>query len=912
MEGEHDVETTTVEGGDTIGPLRGGDADALPPGSQIGRYVVMRELGAGAMGVVVQAYDPELDRTVAVKRLRPDGRTDAEEARRRLQREAQAMAKLQHPNVIAVHDVGMAHGELFVAMELVDGDTLRAWIRQRPPWPAVVDVFLQAGRGLAAAHRAGLVHRDFKPANVLIAKSGRVRVLDFGLVSHVQAGAMSVPPADVSEESTPGDDDLTRGGTILGTPGYMAPEQHLGRPADARSDIYAYCVSLFEGLYGDRPFSGHTLGALGRAKQAMQLIPIPERDVPPRIREVALKGLAVDPSERWPSMDALLEALERAAAPRRRWVWAAGLALTAAIAAAVAVQTLDAEARPCADAAAPLAEVWSDRHRARGREAFEATRAPFADASWTTLARSLDAYADEWSQARTAVCEATRVRSEQPEPVLRARMACLDHRLEELRTVVELAEKADTRLVERLPRAARRLTDVARCRSFDEDADGVTRPEDPRARARGDDARRRLARASMLYEAGQYADSIDAASEVVAELADGRDPAVAGEALLVLGSSQDRSGEAEDAEDTLHRALYAAQEARDRTTQARAWTRLAWVVGARLSRWDEGLRHAEHARAVADSMEPDPIRTMGILSTTGSIQFSAGRIAEALDHHRRALDVAESALGPNDPRLALPLLNLGLSHYAYHEPDRALQFYERALEIQRDTYGPDHPRVGTTTDNIGLARHALGRHEQAREAFERALAIRRAALGERHGLVALTLRHLGDVAFRTDDLDLAARRYDEASAIERVAYAGPDRRRAFTLLRRGEVLLARDDAEGALPLLQRALEMNAAVVPAEHPELAFPLTALGEAEARLGRPDAALEHLERATRLRADERDPVLRAQTDFARAQALAARGEAERADALARRAMADFARSTDPQRDRSAEVRRWLETNR
>lgn len=534
---------------------------------------------------------------------------------------------------------------------------------------------------------------------------------------------------------------------------------------------------------------------------------------------------------------------------------------------------------------------------------------PFADAAWTTLARSIDAYAEEWADARTEVCEATRVREEQPASVLRVRMVCLDHRLEELRTVVELAEKADRRLVERLPRAARRLTEVSRCRSFDEDADGVTRPDEPQLRARGDDARRRLARASTLYEAGQYDDALDAASAVVAELSDANDPAVAGEALLLLGSVQDRSGKAPTAESTLHRALYAAETARDRTTQARAWTRLAWVVGARLSRWEEGLRYAEHAKSVAASIEPDPLRTMGILSTTGSIQFSAGRIAEALYHHQRALEVAETALEPDDPRLALPLINLGLSHYAYHEPERALQLYERALKVQLATYGPDHPRVGTTTDNIGLARHALGKHDDARAAFERALEIRRAALGDRHELVALTLRHLGDVELRNANLDRASEHYEAAAKIEAVAYDGPNRRRAFTLLRRGEVLLARDDPDAALPLLQRALEMNTAVVPEDHPELAFALTALGEAKLALGRiPDAA-QDLERAARLRGDERDPMLRAQTDFALARALA-EAEPARADILARQAMADFERSADPRRDRSAEVLDWLES--
>ena len=896
---EGDLEATTVAGDDRAET----DASELSPGSSFGRYVVVRELGSGAMGVVYQAYDPDLDRMVAVKRIRTDGRGDAVEARQRLQREAQAMAKLQHPNVIAVHDVGIAQGGLFVAMELVDGGTLRDWLKQERPWKEVVEVFVQAGRGLAAAHRAGLVHRDFKPANVLVAKDGRVRVLDFGLVSAPRSedsrGSLSASQVD--------DMELTRGGTVLGTPGYMAPEQHHGRPADARSDIYAYCVALFEGLYGHRPFAGTSVARLARSKEAMEISTVSDRRIPPRLHGTVLRGLAVAPDARWPTMDELIDALARDLSGGRSIARVVGAIVVVAAVAAFANGVRSSDS-PCADVEAAAGEVWSAERRAAGQGAFEATGAPFADVAWERLSVTVDAWAAEWGSARREVCAATRVRKEQSESVMRMRMACLDDRLEELRTLVELAESADQSMVARLPRAARGLGEIARCRTLDESAAGIHRPEDPKERARGDEARHQLARVSTLYQAGRYADASERATQVVASLKDVNDPAVRGEAMYWLGSAQDRQGKHEDAEHSLFESVYAAQAARDGRTQSRAWTRLAWVVGSRLSRWDEGLRHARHARAVYESLDPDPVGLMGILGTTGSILFSAGRLTEALDYHGRALAEGQAALAPDDPRLSVPLVNLGLTHYARNEAEHALRYYERALQIEEDTYGPDHPVVATTVDDIGLALHDLGEHDQARERLERALSVRRAAFGRNHPLVSLTMRHLGDVAMCQGRLQVARRWLDEAIEIDTAVGKADDRRAAFTLVRSGELSLREGNPDGAKQTFERALGLHERLVPEDHADLAFPLTGLGRSELALGDVDAALIHLERASILRRDEPDPTLRAETAFALAKALLHRGQAERARRLAQAASEDFARASDPLRDRSGEVQTWL----
>jgi WD40 repeat protein/serine/threonine protein kinase len=287
--------------------------DETPTPIKIGRFTIVRELGAGGMGVVYVAYDEQLDRRVAVKLLRGSD-TDAE-AQLRLQREAQAMARVSHPNVVTVHEVGTFQDQVFVAMEFVDGQDLRGWQKaERHDWRTIVAIFAQAGEGLAAAHDAGLVHRDFKPDNVLVGKDGRVRVADFGLAHAFDAAVVE----RVVENLNTGDDEptsrlessLTKTGTIMGTPAYMAPEQFEGSRSDARSDQFSFCVALWEGLYGRRPFSGENLVALSYAVMAGNLDPAPtDVGVPAWLHALLVRGLAPMAEDRWPSMRALLDAL---------------------------------------------------------------------------------------------------------------------------------------------------------------------------------------------------------------------------------------------------------------------------------------------------------------------------------------------------------------------------------------------------------------------------------------------------------------------------------------------------------------------------------------------------------------------------------------------------------------------------
>ena len=309
---------------------------ALDTGARIGRYVIIERVGSGAMGVVYGAYDPELDRKIALKLLKGSELAQEDGARARLLREAKAMARLAHPNVIAVHDVGIFNGQVFLAMEFLGGGTLNSWLGAgRRHWREVLDVFVGAGRGLSAAHAAGLVHRDFKPDNVLLDKDGRPRVVDFGLARDAASAAQDEgnPDAITAGElaaSTTHLGTLTRTGTLMGTPAYMAPEQIAGDPIDERTDQFSFCVALYEALYGERPFRGDSLLRLLHNVSEGHLEPMPEdRELPAWIRRAVLRGLKADPAQRWPSMAALIAALldDPAARDRRRFVAAACVAL---------------------------------------------------------------------------------------------------------------------------------------------------------------------------------------------------------------------------------------------------------------------------------------------------------------------------------------------------------------------------------------------------------------------------------------------------------------------------------------------------------------------------------------------------------------------------------------------------------
>ncbi|HEY8377675.1 MAG TPA: serine/threonine-protein kinase, partial [Nannocystis sp.] len=432
----------------------------------IGPFVVLRKLGEGAMGVVYAGYDVALDRKVALKLVRP-ALVHNPSVRARMVREAQAMARLSHPNVVQVYQVGEHEDGLYVAMEYIDGRTLGEWLRAEPrPWQAALRTVCDAGRGLAAAHAAGLVHRDFKPDNVIVDASGRARVLDFGLVQsgaipggELEEGAESTHEAETESTMSAGSATLqasavrwsgrlTEHGKVAGTPAYMSPEQHFGRPVGPHSDQFSFAITLYEALYGDLPFGADSWEAIRQRVQAgMVPTPLPGSRVPWRLYRVIVRALSLEPDDRWPDLATMIAALEHDPwRSRRRVAITVGL-LALASAASYGFARRHHAGGSCEVGSAALAGVW-DRARAEAvARAFAATGAPFSQDARVHVEAQLDDYARAWVAESRAACEA-QASGGQATRWLDLRLACLGRRRAHLAELVDVFAAADVAVVE--------------------------------------------------------------------------------------------------------------------------------------------------------------------------------------------------------------------------------------------------------------------------------------------------------------------------------------------------------------------------------------------------------------------------------------------------------------------------------
>ncbi len=456
---------TAVSGSDpdaTLFPEGAGPPRAqsrLGPGARVGRYTLIERVGAGAMGVVFSAWDPELDRRVALKVVRGNGDTDDSTAA--LMGEARVLARLSHPNIVTVFDVGTHGDAVFIAMEYLRGSTLRQWRKDNPdaPWKEVVRLYAQAGAGLSAMHDEGLVHRDFKPANVMVTESGAVKVLDFGLAH----------PAD-SPCAT----------QRVGTPRYMAPEQHANGPLDSRTDQFAFSVALFEALFDHHPFNGETALELSASVQsgALNLPPV-SNDVPAKVRVAVTTGLSKEPSDRHPSMTAYLASLDPQAPTRRRWLGA--LFAGAGVVAAAALVQGPGE-NPCGDAAIAMQDVWNEDARAELDTALDIEG---LDASIRAEVREqFDRFADKWATLKIDACETTVVRHADKQAMMDMRYDCLDRRLHTFADSVETLSQGSVAARLEVESTLERLPDLESCADPEYLRAYYPPPADPDDRAR--------------------------------------------------------------------------------------------------------------------------------------------------------------------------------------------------------------------------------------------------------------------------------------------------------------------------------------------------------------------------------------------------------------------------------------------
>ncbi len=667
------------------------ERELLPVGHHVGRFTLLQRLGVGAMGVVYAAYDPELDRRIAVKLLHARQGPNAARAQTRLLREAQAMARLAHPNVAVVHDVGTHEGDVFIAMEFVRGDTLQSWLRRRQrSWREVVEAFVQAGRGLAAAHAADLVHRDFKPSNAMIGDDGRVRVLDFGLCyaeSLTESGETRRHDSDRVVDLR-----ITRHEEIVGTPAYMPPEQsRRGGVVGPASDQFSFCASLYEALYGQLPFAGLTVLEVTLAISGGELRPPPRASrVPGWLHAVVQRGLRVDPEQRFASMDLLLRALDRSRVRARRGVAvAAALALGTGFGGFWAARSQVVAADPCTGGASQIREVWDPARRASAGQALAAAGPAFAEEIWPRVAGVLDRYTDDWQASHREACQAHR-RGETSGTLLDRRMACLEQRKAALHETITVLVEADAEVALHALEVVAHLPGLARCNDLAALEADVAAPDDPEVRAALARERPRIDRVRALEHAGLGEAARSLAEQIVATAVAIGDRGLLAEALLARGRLEiNRLDNAEDQDILLTRAYLHALGGRLDELAAEALALRMYIRSRKSGHALQALDDLDVAREmVARLASPGPLRGL-VLNNAGVVYMASGDPIQAAALFREALAAREAALGPEHLEVAFTLANLAMVSAA----DERVQLLQRALAIFDRALGRAHPQT---------------------------------------------------------------------------------------------------------------------------------------------------------------------------------------------------------------------------
>jgi serine/threonine-protein kinase len=934
---------TWADGPGETGPTM--PAATLGRGTLVGRYLVLSLIGRGGMGEVYAAYDPDLDRRVALKLL--PTRLSAALSRARLLREARALGKLSHPNVVQVYDVGEHDGDVFVAMELVEGQPLGAYCEgpPRPGWQEVLAAYRDAARGLAAAHAQGIVHRDVKPANILRGKDGRVRVADFGLAAgqwqpedRPEEAAPAGPDADPStadsrlaqggwqpgdgreagtapdlSETEPGRSGsngdrggrLTATGTLLGTPLYMAPEQFAGPGVGPASDQHSLCTALYEGLFGALPFAfpgGPTPMSqlVARKKEGPPRAPPQGSPVPPSIYRAVARGLAPEPADRFPSMEALIEALREdppKGTTRRRNAALGGIALLAVVA---AVRAATHES-PCAHPERQLAGAWDGDVRDRVRVALHGTGLSYADDTAGRVAQILDRYTASWASMRREVCEDGRSGKQRRELVA-VRDECLDRRLGQIQALTTtLTEKADAEVVNKAVTAAAGLPTLGACADVEALTARVRPPEDPETRTRVAALEPRVDRLEALQWAGKFQEGLRDGEALLTEVGSLDYAPLRARVELFVGKLRKGAGDQEGAKALLRKAAVSAALGRDEELSARAWTELLLLVNAQ--------RHLEEA-AVIRALAPTAVgRSVDVetqarwANVEGLVLWRTGNLAEAKVALERAVSLRTQTLGPDHPDVATSLANLGIVTGTAGQYAEARSLFERAVAIREKAQGPDHPETTLALTNLGATLTHMGEYAEAVAVDERVLATVERTRGTDNDDFGFALSTLGEARSAMGDYQGAVALFTRALAIREKAI-GPDHPSiAGVLANLGHARARLGQLDAARPLLERALAVREKAQGTSHPDLSEPLLYLGDLAVARGAPVEAEALLERALALH----EPDSEREVQLTLAEALWRIGkDRPRARALAEQARAGYARiGHRPGQDRAA---RWL----
>ncbi|HXU60266.1 MAG TPA: serine/threonine-protein kinase, partial [Polyangia bacterium] len=776
----------------------------------VGRYHLVKLLGRGGMGEVYAGYDPELDRRLAIKILRTDLR-NPDTHRARFMREAQAVARLDHPNVVGIHDVGNAGGRIFLAMELVEGETLASWLAARPRTvPEILGAFAQAGRGLEAAHQAGIVHRDFKPQNVMLGRDGTARVMDFGLAA--------------SAEPAPDQPRLTVAGSLLGTPHYMSPEQLLGNRADPRADQFSFCVALWEALHGALPFPGHTWMDLRAAVLEGQPRPGPlARRVPRQVQAALLRGLSVNREQRFASMGALLAAIaSRPPLPWRPALAAVlGLVVLAGVVGGVTVARRRYRRAAACDPAPRLAGIWDDGVRAAARDAFAAAAAevPDAPARFDRVRAILDDEAGRWGTAWRQSCEAPAAGGDEERVGDRA-LACLDRHRRELGALSRVLAQADGKVARRAMAGLAALSPLEACRD----------PAVLHAAPLADEATRdrlapltdRLLLLRAQATAGHDAQALEPARELLREARGARDGALLAEALLVTARIE--SPFDPDAAVPLYEEGFRAADAAGLPRlSGEAAVQLTAIRGAVQHRFVDADRWLGLAEvALSHTRGPDELRLRGwFLNTRGVLHAAQGAWRQARVDFAAAVAAREHAAGLVHPELGVSLTHLSRAAGMLDDAPAALTAAGRALDLLTGLFPPDSYEVAAARLARARALLLAGRTPEAAGDLDAASAAFERTLGHDHPFLAgpMTLRGLVELGRGQAEpaRDLLERAWETRSTA--LADAGEREETAFALAR--AIWATSGDHAHALELAREARDGYAAL-----PDLSARLTSV--------------------------------------------------------------------------------------
>jgi eukaryotic-like serine/threonine-protein kinase len=948
------VGTTSSQEADATANRRAPTRPAIPAEKRMGRYEIVRELGSGTMGTVFEAWDPQLERSVALKVLRKRN-TEAFQHdldRTRLVREAQALARLSHPNVVPVYDVAMTADEdggerVFLTMEMVRGVTLRTWLTREPSWRKRLEVLIQAGEGLAAAHSVGLVHRDFKPDNVIVDEDGRALVVDFGLArgpaSRFEASTLL---GDAPSVSLP----VTQTGMVLGTPVYMAPEQHAGYRVDPHADQFAFCVTAFEALYGKRPFPARDFHSLAHLKRTGAIADTKNPDIPQGIHAALIRGLSAKPDARWPSMEQLLVALRAEARPRRsaRVARVMGLGVVG-LAFAFASQT---PARGvCEDGPQRWSEIWNTGVKSRLQIVFESTQSQVAQKQWVRLSQGIDDYGFAWMEAHRRACLAAASNAARADNDPRIR--CLERRRLQVSTVLEAMATANADVVARAPEYVAALPRVREC-DAPHPADPWLEADDPRTPL-VEQMNVQLDLAQSWSIAGAPSRALGHATNAYV-LAHGTGidqlEAVAADRF---GAAQVAMGQFEVALSHHQRAVALAHAHRLDTLHVSAIAHIVYIVGHQQHRGQEALDWVRMARAVVDGGTVDPrvrarlyeneamvlwalgrhddalaqmldmlaLRERDLpeekmalamaLNNIGSLQDQRGQLRESRRNHERAGDIRERIVGEDHPDYAMTLANLSSNHFRNNEHELAIELGNRAAEIWTRSLGPSHPHIATVLNTVAAASIHLGRAEQGVESLRRVVELREQRGQSDPTQLATALGNLAAAHQLTAQWDEAEALLQRALVYYAAGGHDTNEMTAWIHFNLGVVDFHRGDIDRAETRLTESLDLWRSYRGDEHHELFHPTSMLGRVHLERGDRTRALAMLERSLSFLADQPVTPSRAYVEFLVARIQWER-QIDRPTAWLRATEAAAVMNTTPPHFSAerTEVEQWIEAHK